>query len=295
MEKKLLIIILTIFLSGSVGLTQPESTQENWRTGTQGVVMNFVPDTPPSEVVSTSDILVYIEYSNKGASKAEELAFYLTGFDDSILNQFEWMKSHDGPLVGKTRFNPEGSQEYILKWSSDITMDSLEDTDSFKQAFVVTACYKYATRAYPMICIDPTQFDVIGPTECDYSVKDLGASQGAPIVVTKVEKKMSKDKIFLEIEFQNKGNGNSYIKGDCIALKYNQIDRITVKEVGDGKFTCNPSDVRLVNNKGFTICESNKYFNMPDGRSEIQVPILLEYSYRKSLPKKEITIVNVES
>ncbi len=294
----LLIVILTIFFNGCVGVIQTDpSNQQNWRTGTQGIVMNFVPNTPPQEVVSSSDVLIYVEYTNKGASKAEDLTFHLTGYDDSILG-FVREKSHSGgDLTGKTKFNPEGSQEYILKWLSGINMNFLSGTDSFKQSFVVTACYGYRTEAYPQICIDPTQFDVIGPSECDYSVKDLGASQGAPIVVSKVEKKMSTDKIFLEIEFQNKGGGNPYVSGDCLRLQYDQIDKIDIIEgrVGSGNyiFNCNPSTVRLVNNKGFTICETSGGFRMPNTLSEIQVPIKIKYFYRDSLPKKEITIVNV--
>ena len=297
--KKILfvVIILTIFINGCITQTDT-SNQQSWRTGTQGIVMSFVPNNPPSEVVSSSDVLVYVEYSNKGASEAEGLTFHLTGFDDSILTRLGSAdRTPPNPLPGKTRYNPEGSQEHIIKWTSGISMQSLSETDSFKQAVVVTACYGYRTEAYPQICVDPTQFDVIGPSECDYSVKDLGASQGAPIVVTKVEKKMSTDKIFLEIEFQNKGSGNPYVKGSCLRLEYNQIDKINIvdEKVGSGRyiFNCNPSTVRLVNNKGFTICETVDGFDMPETLSEIQVPIKISYKYRDSLPKKEITIVNV--
>ncbi len=296
MKKTLFTIILIVFLTGCVGVIQQEqSTQDNWRTGTQGVVMNFVAGNPPSEVVSTSDVLVYVEYSNKGASDATNLKFHLTGFDDSILTALknEGKPAPPSPLQGKTRFNPEGSQEHIIKWESGINMNSLSETDSFKQSFIVTACYGYRTEAYPQICIDPTQFEVIGPSECDYSVRDLGTSQGAPIVVSKVEKKMSTNKIFLEIEFQNKGNGNPYEGGNCLNLGYDNIDRIYVESVGGNDFSCNPRTVRLVNNKGFTICESTGNFKMPSSVSEIQVPIKISYNYRESLPKKEITIVNV--
>lgn len=293
----LLIVILTIFFNGCVGLTQTDTSNQNsWRTGTQGIVMNFVPNNPPSEVVSSSEVLVYVEYANRGATDATELEFHLTGYDNSILSGLGGPdNSYPRTLGGKTRFNTEGSQVAFVEWSSGINMGSMSNTDSFKQAVVATACYKYGTIAYPQMCIDPTQFDVIGPSECDYSVKWLGASQGGPIAVTRVDKKMSKNKIFLEIEFQNKGNGNPYISAaqGCLNLQYKEIDKIYVKSVGNGGFTCNPRDIRLVNNKGITICESNSNFHMPQRFSEIQLPIILEYRYRESLPKKEITIVNV--
>jgi len=294
--KKILfiIVILTIFLNACTGVIQTDtSNSDNWRIGTQGVVMNFVPNTPPSEVVSSSDVLVYLEYSNKGATDAQNLEFHLTGFDDSILH-FPKKRIHPSEnLQGKTQFNPEGSQEYLMKWESSISMGSLASTDSFKQSFIVTACYGYKTLAFPQICIDPNQYDVIGPTECEYSVNYLGTSQGAPIVVSKVEKKMSTDKVFLEIEFQNKGSGNPYDTGNCLGLEYSEIDKIRINKVGDDTFTCNPNVVRLVNDKGFTICESNSNFRMPSSRSDIQVPIKISYNYRDSLPKKEITIVNI--
>ena len=296
MKKTLLIVvILTIFLNGCIGLTQTDtSNQQSWRTGTQGIVMSFVPNNPPSEVVSTSDVNVIVKTANKGANTATNLRFYLTGYDDSILSGLiSPVKHPPSTLEGKTRFNPEGSQETFVEWTSGINMASLTATDSFEQTVVVTACYRYETYAEPQICIDPTQFDVIGPSKCDFDINGLGSSQGGPIAITKVEKKLTTDQIFLEIEFQNKGGGNPFVSGNCLNLKHDEIDKIKIENVGKSglSFSCNPSEVRLVNNKGFTICTSN---NMPGSRVETPLPIKVWYNYRDTLPKKEITIVNIQ-
>ena len=56
-------------------------------------------------------------------------------------------------------------------------------------------------------------------------------------------------------------------------------------------FVCEPQAIRLINNEGYAVCRKgldnkNSYYESP-------LKIQVRYNYRDTLPKKEITIVNV--
>jgi hypothetical protein len=292
MRKYILILALFILLSSCTPDNGGSSSGSNWRTGTEGIVFSYMPDNPPSEVLSSGRVRVLLKYSNKGAQTTSPY-FYLTGYDPKIL-AFGNPSVRAPSIEGKSIYNPQGSQEEYVEWSASISMSSLQYVDSFKQGISVTACYPYKTIAYPSICIDPFKYTYDSAAGCDYSVKDLGSSQGAPIVVTKVSQKSTGDEIFLEINFQNKGKGTPYITdSSCLNLKHTDVDVIYLESVTmpEGAFTCEPRNIRLVNNNGFTICRrpltnKNNYY-------ESQVQISVRYNYRDTIPKKDISIINV--
>ncbi len=290
MKKLALLVLILAFITACTDI-DTGSGQNNWRTGTEGIVFGFMPENPPSEVLSTASVNVVLKYSNKGASETIPY-FYLTGYDPNIL-------SFSNPYVprpsieGKTRYNTEGSQDNFIEWNAPINMNSLYEVDSFSQSISATACYRYETIAHPSICIDTEGF---GYTDsgCDFSIKDLGSSQGGPIVVSEVKQSSSGEELFLEIHFQNKGGGTPYVSDSfCLNLGYDEVDVIYVAEVSmpQGSFSCEPSTVRLVNNDGYTICRRS--ISDTDTYYESQLQIRARYNYRETLPKKQITIVNV--
>jgi len=104
--------------------------------------------------------------------------------------------------------------------------------------------------------------------------------------------------VWLEIVFENKGGGNPYAPNlptaNCHnSLSLNDIDTVRVSEVslpGGRHFTCQPSGIiRLNGGRGIVTCSlsvsGDTYFVSP-------LKIVLDYKYRQSLPKKEITIIN---
>lgn len=269
------------------------SGTNNWRTGIEGITMSLVPDNPPSEVLSSGKVHVILKYANKGASSAAPF-FYLTGYDPNILS-FSNPYVQAPAIGGKDQYNSVGSQEAFVQWEAPINMNSLFEVDNFKQALSVTTCYAYETIAYPMICIDPQKYNYVEASSCDYSIKDLGSSQGGPIGVTQVKQKSTGDEVFLEIHFQNKGKGTPYISnGNCLNLRHDEVDMIYLSSVSmssGSNFVCEPQAIRLINNEGYAVCRKgldnkNSYYESP-------LKIQVRYNYRDTLPKKEITIVNV--
>ena len=293
MKTKLAFLTLFMIFITSCSLAGEQSDSTSWRTGTEGIRMSFVSNSPPSEALSGQEINVMVQYTNRGAQDLNNIRFYLTGYDSSIL-PFSLVDSPNLPLLGKSSFNPEGSYSDFVSWSAFVNPPS--NIDSFQQDILVTACYQYSTIANPEICIDPQKFEYTDSPSCNFDVRNLGSSQGGPIAVTNIKAKTTKDKILLEIYFENKGSGISFIQGidNChVNLQRKDIDTVNVQSVtlsGGRSFTCKPDNpVRMTNGKGFIICErpmsGNSYYVSP-------LTVTLTYNYRQSI-SKQMTVVNV--
>lgn len=291
------LIMVLIFLSSCISSNNTGSRDVNWRTGSDGIVMSFVQDNPPSEVLSRSKVPVTVKYSNKGAYDVSDLTFYLGGYDSNILPFATKSQVSGIRMSGKDQFNTQGTEEAFAQWVAPVVnLNNLQGIDNFKQAISVTACYTYGTIANPTICFDPSQFDTVAASKCSFSIKDLGSSQGGPIAVTSVTQKLSDTDIYLEIQIANSGKGNPFLPeiGDCMNLGYTEIDKVRLSKVAfssGATFTCNPSIIRLQSNKGFAVCSAK----LPTKSSFVQTPLIIQlsYKYREAMPTKEITVVNV--
>jgi hypothetical protein len=67
-----------------------------------------------------------------------------------------------------------------------------------------------------------------------------------------------------------------------------------VKEarISGSPLDCTPKEIRLTNGKGFAVC-SGSVSDSGNAYNSI-ASIRLSYNYRESLPKKEITIINIK-
>lgn len=299
MRKRIFLVafaLLSLFLAACENSNNPGNKNTEWRTGTEGIAMSYFQDNPPSEVLSRSKVPVIVKYANKGAYDITDLNFYLSGYDQQILPFYHKSQIQGIDIAGKDQYNTLGSQEAFVSWeASKVNMENLGNVDNFKQTISVTACYTYETIANPTVCIDPNQYETMN-TKCTFDVKDLGASQGAPIAVTEVKKRTTDDEIYLEIYFENKAGGTPFMPGldECQNLDYTEVNKILLKSVSFSTgltFGCKPTEIRLENNKGFAICSRG----LPSRTSFYETPLIIDlrYKYRQTLPNKEITIVNV--
>lgn len=287
-----LLVLLTLITSCTVG-QDTGATDTQWRTGTQGLVMNFVPDNPPSEVLSNQEVNVMVEVTNKGAHDVNSINFYVTGYDSSIL-PLSQVDSPRLPLLGKSAFNPEGSIVDFVRWSA--TVNAPPEVDSFEQRIAVTACYNYQTIANPEICIDPQKYSYTATSKCPFDIRNLGGGQGGPIAVSSIRQKTTNNRVFLEIHIANAGSGIPFTGsiGNChTSLDLSQIDSlnsVSVRTQTQGTYTCRPAQVILHNGKGFIVCDAG----VPSGESYFVTPLIitLDYGYRQTA-SKTMTVVNI--
>ena len=87
MKKVPIIILLLFIVSISLGCNRGEPKRQDIKihTGTQGLVLKFLPQTPPNIAYSGETMDIQIEVSNKGAYTTNGL-LYFTGFDKSIID-----------------------------------------------------------------------------------------------------------------------------------------------------------------------------------------------------------------
>jgi len=250
MRKSYIFVLIIVAISlGCVNQNTGSTGTPEVYKGTEGIVMNFMPSMPPSQIYS-SDILNFnLEIKNKGAYDAgtvsntesgpytKFLKFYISGFDGSILTGKREDNSDDpifdkwsfwqSELEGKSEFNPLGGIAY-KDFSTKIGALP-EGMDSFKTNFLVTACYTYETLAVSSVCIDPIPYSSVAREKaCRVSDVSLSGGQGAPVAVTKIEEEAAKGKVRFKIYFENKGNGKIF-------------DMSSNKRTGkDGNLKCNP-------------------------------------------------------
>ena len=293
--KRYLVLILIIVLIGCK--PREEQVKEDFYKGTQGIVMNFIRNAPPSKFYATSGSVlpIKIELRNRGATTANG-KIKLTGFDTEYLStSTKTTTPINFEVNGRSSLNPEGGYEII---DFSLTPSLPSDVDSYKPTFLVTACYNYKTIATPTVCIDPDPYTIKKKKKvCE--IKDISlTSQGAPVAVTKVEEDVipiNQENIIVQFKITVKNVGGGKIlsnKGDCFNPDRRDLNKVSISaELPGYTVTCNPSEIRLYNNKGIAFCKT-KAIEKTKPAFLSPLIITLEYQYKQSI-LKSVEIINV--
>lgn len=300
MKKSLMIIFLLVFLiaCARIGKKGEQPQPQEFRSGTQGIYMQFVPNLPPPKVFDREPLNVMIQIENRGTAMVGSVGLdkvYLSGFDNNIITGIP-MDGVDIPqMEGRGPYMPQGGIDTV-SFRGIIQPLGAKRIDKYQPTLLATACYHYETIASAQVCIDPNPY---APTNivkvCTPSTVGLG-SQGAPIAVTSVEVVPSPEKTRFKISISNVGGGDVFRSRYLNAcspysggLGFNEVDFVRVDNVVISgqtiKDTCKPfSDrefIRLTNGQAQLFCE----FNAPPGQSAFLTPleIWLDYGYRSSI------------
>jgi hypothetical protein len=294
MKKSVLcLVFLLVLLACAPATKETQTTGTNFRYGTEGLGLSFVPNLPPARMYDGGPFEVVVQVENKGTEDAVSPDFYLSGFDHSIITGIKKDATVIDLLKGRSQFMPKGEMD-TAAFSG--TIPPLINVDKYNPTLLVTACYMYSTTANAQICIDPNPYS---PTKiqkvCAPSPVSLG-SQGAPIAVTGVEVDAAPGTTRFRINVQNAGNGDVFRTGalaDCnpysAGLSFNDVDFVNVAAVyvsGTNIInSCKPLDseghLRLSNGAGSFFCELSGI----QGQSAYLTPlnIVLAYSYRQTI------------
>ncbi len=228
-----LLLILIFSISACGKKDSASSSAENVRTGTQAILMNFLPNNPPDKIHAESDSArnqfdVVLELRNQGAyPQPEDLSLisgfggpigkvYLSGYDPYIINLVPKDPNKNGvsitgadlnklALDGKSTINPNGGQD-ILAFQGDIDYSKLK-VDKYDVILLATACYQYETVVGPTVCIDPDPYTTVNQKKV-CQVKDTAlSSQGAPIAITSINEEAFDQKTQFKITIKNVGGG----------------------------------------------------------------------------------------
>ena len=316
-----LFLILLISISGCRGRGDTKTSIEDVRVGTQGIVMSFLPNSPPDTIHIDADNTfdVLLEVRNLGAfPQPEEISkifsdnefgrIHLSGYDINILLfDYTGLGLDYRRLNGRSTINPNGGED-VLKFKGEVIVNHL-NVEKYEPTLLVTACYKYATIAGPPVCIDPQPYSTVRERRvCE--VQDISlSSQGAPVAVTKIEEEALAQKTLFKITIKNVGNGDiikleSYNKCNPFytadgKLEREDIDKVNLVEarIGDKSLQCAPfiddevkstsGYVRLINGEGTIICELPKS-EYAGSKTAYTTPlqIVLSYVYRNTINKR---------
>ncbi|MBI1969351.1 hypothetical protein HYS48_01540, partial [Candidatus Woesearchaeota archaeon] len=271
----------------SIGLGRDDTGRRpDYRTGTQGLVLQFLSGTPPPKLYEGDPLPIVVEVSNKGTFDVVDGRLYISGFDDRFikLNRDVAVLSE---LAGKSLFNPDGLFSEVFEFE-DPSVTIPEHTDLFPQAIKATACYRYQTRTTAEVCIDPDPHSIrLVEKVCQVRPISYSGGQGAPIAITSVEEEITRDRLQFKILVQD-GGGGTVIAPDASILNCHEgidrrdIDKVAVVSVEfsghEIRLNCEPNPIRLVNGRGYTFCTFQG--NLGDDAFLTALNIMLEYGYR---------------
>ena len=304
-SKVLLVILLTSILllvsckpkpgAGETPLDTVAALQQV-KTGTLGVELQLIQDSPPAILYDQSDLIALVEVKNKGSYdlKAQDCFIQVTGFDRNIISgSFFGPRScaeSVGVLEGKDLYNTEGSSN-VLEFESSINLPL--NVPDYNPTLNFLSCYHYHTIANPSVCVDPLFYQVSAEQKtCQPKDVPMGGGQGGPVGITYVGVDMVGTRAIFEINVKNLGTGRVLSPfaniNNCgqSSIEYQDLDRVqyNVEMTGGGKVNCKPQDgfVRLSNGQGKVICT----FDIP-GSSAFETPLSidLDYSYMDSFQK----------
>ncbi len=308
MKKSVSIILLVIFIALFLVSCKPRpgagetpldtvAALQQVKTGTQGVELQLIQNSPPAILYDQSDLIALLEVKNKGSYdlKAQDCFVQVTGFDRNIISgSFFGPRScaeGAGVLEGKNLYNTEGGSN-VLEFESSISMPL--GVPDYNPTLNFLSCYHYHTIANPSVCVDPLLYQISAEQKtCQPKDVPMGGGQGGPVGVTYTGVDMVGNRAIFEINIKNIGTGRVLSPfaniNNCgqASLEYQDLDRVqyNVEMTGGGKVNCKPQDgfVRLSNGQGKIICT----FDIP-GSSSFETPLSidLDYSYVDSFQKQ---------
>ena len=296
------IIFLITSCSGQVASGEnardTEAILKQVQSGTQGVTMSFLQDSPPAVVYDQNELLAIVEVKNKGNHDlaAQDCFIQITGFDPNIISPvFGVARSCAeglGLLEGKSVFNTDGGFNQLEFSSTNIILP--DGILEYNPNLNFVTCYNYVTRANPQVCIDTALYQVTAEQKtCKVRDISMSGGQGAPVSVSKVTVEMAGTQAIFGIDIVNNGGGRVLHPqtdiqscAQATQLTHRDLDKIefTVSMPG-AAVNCNPTSgiVPLNNGKGKIICKADMGIS-PAFETPLQ--IVLNYNYIQSMQKK---------
>ncbi len=302
MKKSFIVVFLLVLLVACAGGRKAKEPQPvDFRSGTQGLMLTFVPNLPPPKLFDREPFNAMIQVENRGTSTvgAPYDRIYLSGFDNTIITGINTYGEQIPMMEGRGPFMPQGGIDTV---NFRATIQSLtgKRIDKYTPTILATACYNYETVASAQVCIDPNPFSATSVQKVCVPGAVATGSQGAPIAVTTVNVDASPGKSRFTVRISNVGGGSVFRYGpqymdSCSpynpGLGFDEVDFIQVGEVSVAdvsiRESCKPMDnsghIRLTNGQATLFCE---FVGMRE-QSPYLTPlnIILRYGYRLSIAR----------
>src|SRR3989344_7374669 len=269
------VLLLAIVISGCSAPRGGEEPREfNFRTGSEGLVLQFPEGTPDRIFENDQQIKFTVEIQNRGAyPQFDEIGglngfIWVGGFDKSVIDlQPEQRQLDERALEGKSEINREGG--YWAAVISGRAFNLPSGTPYYRTPMIVTATYNYETVASADICVDPEpRSPYVREKVCqitDFSNVVMSGSQGAPIAVTSIEEDATSTALLFRIYVSNVGGGLLINENDISfdpnrGYDWDELNQVRIADVAVGNIPmteCRPGIgeyLELRNNRGVIFC-----------------------------------------
>jgi hypothetical protein len=310
-----LYVLLFYIMFFLVSCVVPEENVPNddYRKGTNGIVVNFMSGILGDKVYTNQDLEVVAEIRNLGAFNEPKGKIYLYGFDASFIpfdsrssdssGQLNYVEKDIPKVMGIGPFLKTGGYDKV---SFIALKDSIKiPSKNYNLVFTLNTCFNYKTVLSPTVCILPDSSIMGSSTVCRPSTITL-SSQAAPVAVTKVESQIIGTNNIFYITIENVGNGrvisnNQTSYNKCpFNLNHEDYDLVDYKVLIENlpEAECNPKGkVKLYNNKARLECRFSTVDNnvlLVSSSYTTPLQIELDYNYVISTNKKvEIISTNI--
>jgi len=302
----ILVLSLIVFSSCSdTGSTGQQSSTTQLFRGTQGVKFSFLDNLPPSKIYLTDGTYnfdVNVEIRNYGTYEIQpgELFFSFSGLDNNIVSYPTNTLGITRKLDAKTNYMPEGG--FLIEALGELSPNRNEIGSEYNPTLVLSAFYKYETRATVPICVDPKAYDPRATGKaCTAGDVTLSGGQGAPVAVTKVEQVSSPDKLILKIYFSNVGGGDLFNIESGVGQTINNAaenginlqnqNKLTATvKLGSQTLTCQPTNTAF-RVSDILYCTYNIDSNTVEAYSTV-LDITASYGYKETI-RKQLNIINL--
>ncbi len=304
----LALLAVLLVLVGCTGGSSSNQPRENWRTGSEGLYINWLTNLPPPRIYDDQPVEVVLDVENRGAAPIGGSGdrVYLSGFDPNIITGIQTSGVLLPQMDGKTSFGPGGVG--TVSFSGTIRKLGFRNVDKYTPRLLVTSCYGYETLASDNVCVDPDPYTSGNtPKVCTPNSVSMGGSQGAPVTIGPVEIEPSPGRTRFKITVTNSHGGDLFKPGLQIldkcspysdgGLTYSDLNSVQVQDVSIAGISilpsCKPLDkgfLRLNNGRGEMYCE---FANIP-GNAAYTTPITVKvaYGYRETLTR-DLTILSI--
>ncbi len=275
------------------------TTQDDFRTGRQGILMEFLTNAPPSETYEDYPFQIGVILKNVGAYDIKNGFISFTIEEDymELMNQNEGVSRFS--LKGKSVSLPTGDQ--LIKIIKAKTKKIDEQSEKHESAILANVCYQYQTKKDITTCIDTDIYN-LKKMQKVCLVRDITLTpQGAPVAITKIESEMlpAEDdnliKPAFKIQIKNVGNGEvidkDKISDVCSSepLEHKELNIVDVKVMlSNEELECKPEPLKLKYDGDEIRCIFEK--GIPKEMATYTSPLTIElnYGYTYSISKKVI-------
>jgi len=293
-------IILILFISGCVSnpFVKP-ITQNDLRTGKQGILMEFLTNAPPGEIYEDYPFQIGIILKNMGAYDIKNgfISFSIEEDYTELMNQADEVTRFN--LKGKSVSLPTGDQ--LVKIIKAKTKKIGEQSEKHESSILANVCYQYQTKKDVTTCIDTDVYNLKKMKKV-CTVRDITLTpQGAPVSITKIESEMlpAEDdnliKPAFKIHIRNVGNGEVIDKGKisdiCSSepVNYKELNIVDVKVMlSNEELECKPIPLKLKYGDDVVRCILEKGISKDMATYTTPLIIELNYGYTYSISKKII-------